>query len=64
MSPGLVYPVVPARPRLGNRGLGSRDPLACAGAKRERTDMADLRVEMPSLSDYIELTDAGDPSAT
>ena len=26
----VVWPVVPARPRLGDRGR-TRDPLACAG---------------------------------
>ena len=44
----------------------TRDPLACAGAKRERerSGMVDLRAETASLGDKTEFTETKDQSRT
>ena len=58
VSPGHVCHVVPVRPSLGTRGLGvhlhARERRVGQTAER---DMADLRAERPSSSDYTEFTE-------
>ena len=63
VSPCLVCPVVPARPRLGDRGLG----IHLNARERERDKsvrvMVDLRAETSSLSNKTEFTETQGQSA-